>query len=339
VAEFPVSAQATSITTGPDGNIWFTESDNHIGQITPTGAITELSVPVGVLGISAGPDGNLWMVGTGVDSSGAFPRNVVARTPGTLPPSNTTPPTIIGAPAVDQPLTCSRGSWTNKPTSFTYQWNQDGEPIAGATGDTYVVQSADQGHAVTCTVTASNAAGSSSPATSAGVSVPVTNPTGGGSVPPTGAPPPSGGGSAPPTGTSPPASAPAARCTLASTRKVTILHPRTHRKPRSTASGRAGTLTIRVRCNQTATLKLAAQLADTQSAKHHGHTPRAKRYHLRTVNATTGAGTVTTLKLTLPAAAIHDLIHRAQESVSIILTASNGNGNRRTTAHILQLRT
>src|SRR5437588_4231533 len=136
-----------------------------------------------------------------------------------------------------------------------------------------------------------------------------------------------------------PASAPAARCTLASTRKVTILHPRTHRKPRSTASGRAGTLTIRVRCNQTATLKLAAQLADTQSAKHHGHTPRAKRYHLRTVNAPTGAGTVTTLKLTLPAAAIRDLIHRAQESVSIILTASNGNGNRRTTAHILQLRT
>jgi virginiamycin B lyase len=52
------------ITSGPDGNLWFTEFlGNKIGRVTPRGAITEYPVPtVGgdPEGIAAGPDGNLW---------------------------------------------------------------------------------------------------------------------------------------------------------------------------------------------------------------------------------------------------------------------------------------
>jgi streptogramin lyase len=52
------------ITVGPDGNLWFTETQgNRIGRITTGGAITEFALPnVGSSpeGITAGPDGNLW---------------------------------------------------------------------------------------------------------------------------------------------------------------------------------------------------------------------------------------------------------------------------------------
>jgi streptogramin lyase len=53
----------TQIVTGPDGNLWFTETlNNAIGKITTAGAITEY--PAEANGLSAGPDGNLWFTGT-----------------------------------------------------------------------------------------------------------------------------------------------------------------------------------------------------------------------------------------------------------------------------------
>jgi streptogramin lyase len=49
------------ITAGPDGNVWFTAS-GAIGNITPTGTITEFSTPSGQnpFEIASGSDGNLW---------------------------------------------------------------------------------------------------------------------------------------------------------------------------------------------------------------------------------------------------------------------------------------
>ena len=51
-----------AITTGPDGNLWFTNGGS-IGRITPAGSITVF--PIGDAGmtndIAAGPDGNLWV--------------------------------------------------------------------------------------------------------------------------------------------------------------------------------------------------------------------------------------------------------------------------------------
>jgi streptogramin lyase len=68
IAEFSVptpSATPWSITSVPDGNLWFTERDgNKIGMINPTThAITEFPIPTAnswPIGITAGPDGNLW---------------------------------------------------------------------------------------------------------------------------------------------------------------------------------------------------------------------------------------------------------------------------------------
>ena len=53
-----------TIVTGPDGNLWFTESDRGtIGRITPSGTITEFPLEEqesGPYGITVGADGNLW---------------------------------------------------------------------------------------------------------------------------------------------------------------------------------------------------------------------------------------------------------------------------------------
>jgi streptogramin lyase len=54
------------ITSGPDGNLWFTEFwANRIARMTPAGALTEFPIPTlnsAPRGIVAGPDGNLWFV-------------------------------------------------------------------------------------------------------------------------------------------------------------------------------------------------------------------------------------------------------------------------------------
>ena len=57
-------SRPTGITSGPDGNLWFTEEQgSRVGRITPAGQITEFAVsaPGGLRnGIVAGPDGDLW---------------------------------------------------------------------------------------------------------------------------------------------------------------------------------------------------------------------------------------------------------------------------------------
>ncbi len=59
----PAAAPAR-ITTGPDGNLWFTEPGaSRIGRMTPTGVVTEfptLTPAAGPTGITTGPDSNLW---------------------------------------------------------------------------------------------------------------------------------------------------------------------------------------------------------------------------------------------------------------------------------------
>src|SRR5258707_5831487 len=58
------------ITSGPDGNLWFTEASpgpngNKIGRMSPSGAVTEFDITPhtpdsGPANITRGPDGALW---------------------------------------------------------------------------------------------------------------------------------------------------------------------------------------------------------------------------------------------------------------------------------------
>jgi hypothetical protein len=82
------------------------------------------------------------------------------------------PPAISGTPDQGQQLLASTGSWTNDPTSYVYQWERcdsspECVPITGATNPDYTLTAADVGDTVEVVVTAVNAGGSGSPATSA----------------------------------------------------------------------------------------------------------------------------------------------------------------------------
>lgn len=90
----------------------------------------------------------------------------------TAAPANTSLPTISGSTSLNSVLTAGSGTWSNSPTSYAYQWLRNGVAISGETNQMHIVSSADQGTTLTVRVTASNAVGPSSPATSAGLAIP-----------------------------------------------------------------------------------------------------------------------------------------------------------------------
>ena len=124
---------------------------------------------------------------TGINAEGAVNARSVQTavvTPSAAP-RNTARPTIAGDLEAGQELTAEEGSWTNSPTSYTYQWQRCDidaiacGPITGATGKTYGVRNADVGFRLRVEVTAKNTNGSgsamSNPSGIVVPSVPVTN--------------------------------------------------------------------------------------------------------------------------------------------------------------------
>jgi len=120
VTEFPIptaNSQPSGITTGLDGNLWFTESGNpkatppipaKIGRITPSGTIVEFTVPTAtgiLLSITSGPDGNLWFTDGGQPAAtppvpGKIGRITLGGIPTEFSPplSNTSPTGITVGP-------------------------------------------------------------------------------------------------------------------------------------------------------------------------------------------------------------------------------------------------
>jgi len=81
-------------------------------------------------------------------------------------PRNTDRPEISGTPEVGQTLTADEGSWTNNPTSYSFQWQRcDADNIvaclnvAGATSKSYALHTGDVGYRLRVRVTAHNARG------------------------------------------------------------------------------------------------------------------------------------------------------------------------------------
>jgi virginiamycin B lyase len=89
------------ITSGADGNVWFTEnSANQIGRITPSGNIVEIA-PASPLnqptGITAGPDGALWFTELSGNKIGQITTFGVVS-PFTVPTASASPFGITAGP-------------------------------------------------------------------------------------------------------------------------------------------------------------------------------------------------------------------------------------------------
>lgn len=95
----------------------------------------------------------------GKTSAASAPTDVVASKNG---PTNVVKPLVTGNPVVGGQLTVSNGTWAPVPSSYSYQWqrcNSAGEScinVAGATGKTYGIRSADVGQRLRALVTARN---------------------------------------------------------------------------------------------------------------------------------------------------------------------------------------
>jgi len=100
---------------------------------------------------------------TATNVAGSASANSNGITPTASAPVNTVAPSVSGSAPVGSTLTSTTGTWTGTPTpTYAYQWKRDGVDIGGATASTYVTVVADTGAAITCTVTATNVAGSAS---------------------------------------------------------------------------------------------------------------------------------------------------------------------------------
>ncbi|MDP9308751.1 MAG: DNRLRE domain-containing protein [Actinomycetota bacterium] len=114
---------------------------------------------------------------SGGSSSASSDQTQVVQAAAPTPPANTSPPSVTGTAQDGQTLNASTGSWSGTPPiGFAYQWRRCDSgggscaDINGASGQSYMLGSADVGSTIRVTVTGSNAAGSSS-ASSAATSV------------------------------------------------------------------------------------------------------------------------------------------------------------------------
>jgi hypothetical protein len=108
---------------------------------------------------------------TATNAGGSTKATSAATSAVTLTPTNTAPPVITDTagnnpPQVGDLLMTTNGTWTNSPTSFTYQWQScdssgaNCAAIGGATQSSYTAGSGDLGHTIRVHVTASNTSGS-----------------------------------------------------------------------------------------------------------------------------------------------------------------------------------
>jgi hypothetical protein len=108
--------------------------------------------------------------------SGVFVKSAAAGAATT--PVNTVLPALSGSVVVGGVLSVSKGTWSNSPSSYGYQWencNASGAnctPISGATSASYTVTLAAVGSTLRATVTARNAGGGASATSAASGLVP-----------------------------------------------------------------------------------------------------------------------------------------------------------------------
>ena len=135
-----------------------------------TSSCTDINGEVGQTYVVRAADGGnrLRAIVGAVNADGKSTANsaLTSVVPSTGVPIATTRPSITGDAIVGSTLTADPGTWTNSPTSVSYQWLQcdrfgaECAPVAGATGKTYGVQLADVNGTLRVAVTAKNASGS-----------------------------------------------------------------------------------------------------------------------------------------------------------------------------------
>ena len=192
--------QSTTLSTSSGGNVAVTLSTSGAAACS----LTAVSMPAGAATLSlpsvtscAGGGMITVPANTSYATNAVYTVTLTAGVTGTPPatpnaidsititvpvpppaPVDVSAPTIAGAAALGQTLTESHGSWTNNPTSYSYQWEgcdvagNNCSAISGATAQTYAPATTDVGHRLTVQETASNAGGAAAATAATTTTVP-----------------------------------------------------------------------------------------------------------------------------------------------------------------------
>ena len=147
-----------------DYHVRFMKSPYWDGVVVVPGFLEEyyndVYGPTGATKVAVGPHASVTGIDAVLDPVGHF----------TVAPAPTV--TAKGL-TVGSSLGLSTGAWLPAPSTFTFQWNRDGVPIAGEKGTTYDIVPPDRGHTISVTVTAKLAGFTSASRTSTAVLIPL----------------------------------------------------------------------------------------------------------------------------------------------------------------------
>jgi streptogramin lyase len=132
ITEFPLLGRPWDITSGSDGNLWFT-SGNIVGRITPVGVTTEFKLDRVIQNsITTGPDGNLWFTESGTDKVGTIiPSIATFLVPANLP-NNSQPVGIAAGPDGNLWATEAGANKIAKMTTGGHVLSEFTLPVAGS---------------------------------------------------------------------------------------------------------------------------------------------------------------------------------------------------------------
>ena len=148
------------ILSGGSGNATITvDASNAINTASSTAG---LAIPIGTTAQRpANPAAGTMRYNTTIADIEIYANSTWAALNNTPPPVNVVAPAIAAAnTVVGTTINVSTGTWTNSPTSYTYQWLANSAAISSnATANTFTITSTQLNANLSCNVTAVNLAG------------------------------------------------------------------------------------------------------------------------------------------------------------------------------------
>jgi hypothetical protein len=136
----------------------------------------------------------------------------------------------------------------------------------------------------------------------------------------------------------PPPPKPRPKCKLTPKSATVVVAGARKHKHKGKHKPLSATLSVTVTCDQAAAATVTGTLTELLGKKPRHGKQRARTFKLGPARAALRAGRGATLKLRLPAAALRDLLHKARESVTLSLSATNSNGTSRASSRITKLK-
>lgn len=160
-ATSPVVAQSVEVVSESVAPV-FTYADSFTRQWYRNGSLVSGQTSAIYGGVKSASDTfQLRYVATNGAKTVNVNSNTITFTVTVVAPVNSVAPALaVGSVEPGQVVSTSTGTWSNTPTSYTYQWYRGASPIGGATANTYTLQNADNDQSIKCRVTAINAGGS-----------------------------------------------------------------------------------------------------------------------------------------------------------------------------------